>query len=549
MMINVAKPSSQIVMKTQTTSATFAIVSFLLLHASMAASDPIQDTFLQCLSNLSQSPSPPISSVTYFPTNPSYTPILHSYIRNLRFTTPKTPKPSFIVTPTHVSHIQASILCSKIHNLQVRIRSGGHDYDGLSYISDVPFIIIDMFNLRSITVNIEEESAWVESGATLGEVYYRIAEKSKIHGYSAGVCPTVGVGGHLSGGGYGNMMRKHGLSVDNILDAQIVDVNGRVLDRESMGEDLFWAIRGGGGASFGVIVSWKIKLVQVPEVVTVFRVERTLEQGATDIVHQWQYVGDTIDDDLFIRVVVMPVNRKTQTVKAKFVALYLGNAEKLEALMGERFPQLGLKHEDYVEMGWIESVLYWSNYPIGTSADTLLERIPQSEKFLKKKSDYIQEPMSKAGLEGLWNKMMELKKPVLTFNPYGGKMSEIPELDTPFPHRAGNVYKIQYSVNWKEEGVEAEDKHLDLIRRLYEHMTPYVSKSPRCSYLNYRDVDLGTNGNGNVSYSEASVWGTKYFKGNFERLVQVKTAVDPGNFFRYEQSIPPLTAWNGKMAE
>nr|XP_004293693.2 PREDICTED: reticuline oxidase-like protein [Fragaria vesca subsp. vesca] len=543
------KPTPK-VMSTQTTSATLAVVTFLLLHASMAALDSIQDTFLQCLSNLTQSPSPSISSVTYFPTDPSYTPILHSYIRNLRFTTPKTPTPSFIVTPTHVSHIQASILCSKIHNLQVRIRSGGHDYDGLSYISDVPFIIIDMFNLRSITVNIEEESAWVESGATLGEVYYRIAEQSKIHGYPAGVCPTVGVGGHLSGGGYGNMMRKHGLSVDNILDAQIVDVNGRLLDRESMGEDLFWAIRGGGGASFGVIVSWKIKLVQVPEVVTVFRVERTLEQGATDIVHQWQHVGNTIDDDLFIRVVVMPVNRKTQrTVKAKFVALYLGNAEKLEALMGERFPRLGLKHEDYVEIGWIESVLYWSNYPIGTSADVLLERIPQSEKFLKKKSDYIQEPMSKASLEGLWNKMRELKKPVLTFNPYGGKMSKISELDTPFPHRAGNVYKIQYSVNWKEEGSEAEDKHLDLIRRLYKYMAPYVSKSPRCSYLNYRDVDLGTNGNGNVSYSEASVWGTNYFKGNFERLVQVKTAVDPGNFFRYEQSIPPLTSWNGKMVE
>ncbi|KAK9907073.1 hypothetical protein M0R45_002441 [Rubus argutus] len=122
--------------------------------------------------------------------------------------------------------------------------------------------------------------------------------------------------------------------------------------------------------------------------------------------------------------------------------------------------------------------------------------------------------MSMAGLEGLWKKMIELKKPVLTFNPYGGKMSKISELETPFPHRAGNVYKIQYSVNWKEEGVEAEDRNLDLIRRLYEYMTPYVSKSPRSSYLNYRDVDLGT----------------------------MEMAM-------YEQSIPPLIDWQGTMAE
>ena len=68
------------------------------------------------------------------------------------------------------------------------------------------------------------------------------------------------------------MMRKYGLSIDHISDAQIVDVKGRILNKESMGEDLFWAIRGGGGASFGVILSYTIKLVPVPEVVTVFQV-------------------------------------------------------------------------------------------------------------------------------------------------------------------------------------------------------------------------------------------------------------------------------------
>ncbi|KAG6696359.1 berberine bridge enzyme-like 8 [Carya illinoinensis] len=531
-------------MRTQTLSILEILVIFLA-YVSIAASDRAQETFFQCLSDHSQS-SPSITSVTYFPNNSSYTDVLQSYVRNLRFISPATPKPLLIVTPTHVSHIQASIICSKIHGLEVRIRSGGHDYDGLSYVSDSPFIIIDMFNLRSISVDMEDGSAWVESGATLGELYYRIAEKSKIHGFPAGVCPTVAAGGHFSGGGYGNMMRKYGLSVDNVVDAKVVDAKGRVLDRESMGEDLFWAIRGGGGASFGVILSWKIKLVGVPEIVTVFRVEKTLEQGATDIVHQWQHVADKIDEDLFIRVVVLPVNRKQcQTIKAKFVALYLGNSEDLISVMDQSFPEFGLKRQDCIEMNWIESVLFWSNYGNGTSLDVLLERQPQSEKFLKKKSDYVQNPISKKGLESIWKKMMDLKKPVLTFNPYGGKMSEISELETPFPHRAGNMYKIQYSVNWKVEGVEASKQNLDRIRGLYDYMTPFVSKSPRGSYLNYRDVDLGTNGVGNSSYSEASAWGTKYFKGNFDRLVQVKTLVDPDNFFRYEQSIPSLAPCTG----
>ncbi|KAJ7969184.1 reticuline oxidase-like protein [Quillaja saponaria] len=525
-------------------SVIVAIFSIFPLLVSMAASNSLKDnSFLQCLSDNSE-PFPPISTVTYFPGNPSYSSILQSYIRNLRFSSPTTPKPFFIVTPTHVSHIQASIICSKKFGLEIRIRSGGHDYDGLSYVSELPFIILDMFNLCSVNVNIEDETAWVDSGATVGELYYRIAEKSKIHGFPAGVCPTVGVGGHFSGGGYGNMMRRFGLSVDNILDAVIVDVNGRVLDRESMGEDLFWAIRGGGGASFGVIVSWKIKLVPVPEIVTVFRVEKTLEQGASEIVHQWQYVADKIHEDLFIRLVLMPVNKKGQkTVKAKFNALFLGNADELVDVMDESFPEFGLKREQCIEMSWIDSILFWYNYPQGTLVDVLLERIPKSEKFLKKKSDYVQQPISKLGLEELWKKMMELGKPVLTFNPYGGKMSEISELETPFPHRAGNIYKIQYSVNWKEEGDDAADRYLGLIRSLYDYMTPYVSKSPRSSYLNYRDVDLGTNGGGNASYAEASNWGNKYFKGNFERLVEVKTMVDPHNFFKYEQSIPSLASW------
>ncbi|CAL1402757.1 unnamed protein product [Linum trigynum] len=73
-------------------------------------------------------------------------------------------------------------------------------------------------------------------------------------------------------------------------------------------------------------------------------------------------------------------------------------------------------------------------------------------------------------------------------------------------------------------------------------MTPYVSQNPRAAYMKYRDLDIGMNDvEGKTSYREARVWGAKYFKNNFDRLVRVKTVVDPDNLFRNEQSIPPFS--------
>ena len=213
------------------------ILLVLSISCAASASSSAPENFVQCL--LSHSlPSHPIGPAIYTPNNASYSSVLESYIRNLRFNESYTRKPYLIITALHVSHVQQAILCAQKHNLQMKIRSGGHDYEGVSYVAEVPFFILDLFNLRTINVDIKTETAWVQAGATLGEVFYRIYEKSKVHGFPAGVCPTVGVGGHFSGGGYGNMMRKYGLSVDNIVDAQIVDVHGRLLDRKSMGEDL-----------------------------------------------------------------------------------------------------------------------------------------------------------------------------------------------------------------------------------------------------------------------------------------------------------------------
>ncbi|CAN0922720.1 Cannabidiolic acid synthase [Linum grandiflorum] len=304
-----------------------------------------------------------------------------------------------------------------------------------------------MINLREITVDVASKTAWVQAGATLGELYYAISQKSTTLAFPGGICPR-----------YGNLLRKYGLAADNVVDAIFVDANGRTLDRHSMGEDMFWAVRGGGGNSFGVAVAWKVNLVTVPEKLTVFRVSRTLEQNAT-----------------------------------KTITLLTGTAK------------------------------------------------------YKGKSDYVQRPISEIGWEGVWKKLDELgpMAGALAMIPYGGKMEEIPEWSLPFPHRAGNLFMIQYDVFWNEDGIEASERNVNWIREVYSYMTPFVSKNPRAAYMNYRDLDIGMNdidgGKGRgYEEEEARVWGLKYFKNNWDRLVEVKTAVDPDDFFRNEQSIPPL---------
>ncbi|XP_023762859.1 berberine bridge enzyme-like 21 [Lactuca sativa] len=530
----------------------FSIIFFLCsfscfpLNIGAADSKSIYESFLQCLTLQPPQHVPTFSAIVYSSAfnSTSYTTVLQEYIKNRRFNSTSTPKPVLIITPTKESHVQATIICAKKLGVQIKIRSGGHDYEGISYISsEKDFIVLDMFNFRDVNVNIATETAVVEAGAQLGELYYRIWEKSRVHGFPAGVCPTVGVGGHLSGGGYGTMLRKYGLSVDHVIDARIVDAKGRILNRKTMGEDLFWAIRGGGGGSFGVILSYTVKLVPVPAVNTVFRITKTVAENATDLVYKWQLAVPHIDDRLFIRVLLQPVTvNKLKTGRASFVAHFLGDSDALLAIMNKNFPELGLKKEDCLEVSWVQSVLYWSNFDVNTTAvEILLNRHSDNVNFLKRKSDYVQTPIPKSGMKSIFNKLVELGKIGLVFNPYGGKMNELPADATPFPHRAGNLFKIQYSVNWNDNDPELEKNYLNQSKVLYKFMTKYVSKNPRGAFLNYRDLDIGVMaGTGKNGYNSGKVYGEKYFMGNFNRLVMVKTAVDPDNFFRNEQSIPTL---------
>ncbi|XP_058226259.1 berberine bridge enzyme-like 15 [Rhododendron vialii] len=512
------------------------LVFLLCISTQSAISELAPNNFLECFhSQTNHSVSNSSSNVIFTTNSSSYTSVLQSSAQNLRFVTASTPKPQLIIRPLHESHIQAAVICSRKNSINIRIRSGGHDYEGLSYYaSNIPFIIVDLANLRSIKIDVENKTAWVESGATLGELYHAIAEESNIYGFPAGSCSTMGVGGHLAGGGFGTIFRKYGLAADNVIDARIVDVNGRIIDRKSMGEELFWAIRGGGGASFGIIFAWKIKLVPVPSIVTVFTIHKTLEPGATKLLQTWQLVADKLSDTLFLDVVI--AGKSNNKIAVSFRALFLGVSEELLTTMEKSFPELGVERKDCTEMSWIQSVLHFADFSTRESYDVLLNRTNRYQSSFKAKSDYVKEPISEKGLEGLWKILGEEKRGYMIWTPYGGRMSEFSEFEIPFPHRSGNLYLIQYMVTWKAE--EETEEHVNWIRRLYEYMTPFVSKNPRSAYLNYRDLDLGINRNENESYGQASVWGLKYFNSNFKRLAQIKAEVDPSDFFWYEQSIP-----------
>jgi hypothetical protein len=523
--------------------SSYLAILILLITISLAKSASIEENFIQCLSFYSDKAAPFYATI-YTPNNASFNNILNSSAQNLRYLVPSAPKPEFIFTPLTDSHVQVAVTCSKKLGIHLRVRSGGHDYEGLSYVSEIetPFIIIDLGKLRDVNVDIEDNSAWVQAGATIGEVYYRIQEKSDVHGFPAGLCTSLGVGGHLTGGAYGSMMRKYGLGVDNVLDAKIIDANGNILDRKSMGEEFFWAIRGGGGGSFGILLWWKIKLVPVPKTVTVFTVTKTLEQDATKILHRWQEVAPNIDENLFMRVIIQPAsvaNKTQRTITTSYNSQFLGDTEKLLQVMKESFPELNLTKQDCTETSWIKSVMYIAGYPSDTPPEVLLEGKSTFKNFFKAKSDFVREAIPETGLQGLWQRLLEEDSPLMIWNPYGGMMNNFSESDSAFPHRNGTLYKIQYLTLW-QDGDKNATKHVDWIRKLYNYMTPYVSKFPREAYVNYRDLDLGINKKNSTSFIQATSWGNMYFKDNFNRLVKIKTKVDPENVFRHEQSIPPL---------
>jgi FAD/FMN-containing dehydrogenase len=165
-------------------------------------------------------------------------------------------RPRLIARCIGTADVALAVRHARDRNLEIAIRGGGHNVAGTAVCDDG--IVIDLSAMRGVRVDPEGRKAWVQGGALWGDV----DQETQAHGLATtgGIVSHTGVAGLTLGGGVGWLMRKHGLTIDNLLAADVVTADGKLL-RASADEhpDLFWALRGGGG-NFGVVTSFEFRL-------------------------------------------------------------------------------------------------------------------------------------------------------------------------------------------------------------------------------------------------------------------------------------------------
>jgi FAD/FMN-containing dehydrogenase len=386
------------------------------------------------------------------------------------------------------------------------IRSGGHSYEGFSQSSN---LVIDVRGMSAIALSADRKSVSIGSGASLGSVYKALAPSHLA--IPAGTCFPVGVAGHALGGGFGLLGRPLGLACDNILSMEVVDASGNILHASAQeNPDLFWALRGGGNGSFGIVTRFNFRASRV-NMVAKFAITWTKPVAqAAKIVLAWQQWLASLPSAI---TCTLHLTRESGgTIKVHVAGLSVESESKLIDEV-RRLQKLA----------GTADLLGTSTLSFDKAATIFNGGGPSYESVLMKaKSDYVTEPLTDQGaltlLEGLQKSPGEI---AVLLDSYGGAINKVASDATAFPHRGTTRILIQYFMQW--ENPTASLANIAMMRTLYAAMRPFVSGH---AYVNYCDLDLGE------GYARA------YWGDNLPRLMQIKAAFDPNNVFRHAQSVP-----------
>lgn len=386
------------------------------------------------------------------------------------------------------------------------IRSGGHSYEGFSQNAD---LVIDVRGMVAIQLAADRKSVSIGAGASLGAVYAAL-EPSHC-AIPAGTCFPVGVAGHTLGGGFGLLGRPFGLACDSVLSMELVDASGNILNASGReNPDLFWALRGGGNGSFGVVTKFNFRTSAV-NLVAKFAItwSKPVPQAAR-IVLAWQEWLDNLPPA--ITCTLHLTKEPGGVIKVHIAGLSVDLESKLAAEMKRLQKLAGLA-----------DVLVTTTMTFARAAAIFNGGgLPYESVLMKGKSDYVVEPMSEQGVSTLLDGLQKAPGVIaVLFDSYGGAINKVACDATAFVHRGDTKYLIQYFMQWESPG--ATETNLAMMRTLYASMRPYVSAA---SYVNYCDLDLGD------GYAKA------YWGDNLARLTKIKAAFDPNNTFRHAQSVP-----------
>ena len=415
--------------------------------------------------------------------------------------------PAAIVRVADATDVSRVVALAREMGLELAVKSGGHSLAAHSTTDGG--IVLDLSEMKNLEIDVPGRTAWAETGLTAGE--YTAATGA--HGLATGFGDTgsVGIGGITLGGGVGYLVRKHGLTIDNVLAAEIVTADGELLrvDAERY-PDLFWAIRGGGG-NFGVVSRFRYRLHEVDTIVGGMLVLPATPEVIASFVAEAEAAPEELSTIANV-MVAPPMPFLPEEVHGHLVVMamlvYAGEIE-----VGERavapFRALAtpivdeLKPMPYPEIYPPEEGDY---HPVGSARTMFLETIDL--------------PVAETIVDHL--RVSTAQMAVAQIRVLGGAMARVPEEATAFAHRSSRIMVNVAALYERPDEAPVHEPWLTAFAAA-------LRQGEGGAYVGF----LGEEGEERIREAyPGSTW---------ERLADIKGRYDPTNLFRLNQNIPPAT--------
>jgi FAD/FMN-containing dehydrogenase len=414
-------------------------------------------------------------------------------------------RPAAIVRVADAEDVARVVKLARATGVELAVRCGGHS--GARHGTTDGGIVIDLRDLKRIEIDPESRTAWADAGLTAAEVAVATAE----HGLAIGFGDTgsVGIGGITLGGGIGYLVRKHGLTIDSLLAAEVVTAEGERLSVDSTHHpDLFWALRGGGG-NFGVVTRFRFQLHPLDGV-----------------------VGGML---------VQPASAETIT---RFMALAEAAPEELSVIANVmNCPPMPFVPEEHHGSTVLLSLVCWSGEPdagervlapfrqLAEPIADLVKPIPYPDLFPPEEVDgqpmiigrtMFVDRVDAAAAQAIVDGIAASDAPMraVQLRPLGGAMARVPADATAFAHRSSPIMAMVVSFH---EGPDDRQRRADWVHEL----AAALDTGAEGAYVNFLE-DEGPE-RVRAAYPGAT----------WERLAQVKARYDPTNLFRRNQNVPP----------